>query len=151
MSTQVIDLTKEAPASPRLRVGGYVILARLADKIRAEFLGGNVGDYRTNGPLDRRLLDWKGISYDALRKVIVDGGDDEAAAAYLSAHGTPKTSEEIQAWSDMMEKRNPYDDPELRDWYAAEVTKRGLDPASTPSFDFLEADDRQTFGKAPAA
>ena len=151
MNFQVKDLTKEAPASPRLRVGGYVILARLADKARAEFLGGKIGVYLTNGPLDRRLLAWKGVSYDEVKQVIVDGGDDEAVATYLSAHGTLKAPEEITAWSDAMEKRNPDDEPELREVYAAEVTKRGLDPASTPSFAFLEADDRHAFGALPTA
>ncbi len=150
MSIHAKDLTKEAPASPKLRVGGYVVLARLTDKARAEFLGGKMGIYRTNGPLDRRLLDWKGVSYDEVKRVIVDVGNNEAVAAYLSAHGTPRTPEEISAWSDAMEKRNPYEEPELREVYAAEVTKLGLDPASTPSFDFLEADDRHAFGTPPA-
>ena len=131
-------------------MGGYVVLARLADKARAEFLGGKMGGYRTNGPLDRRLLDWKGVSYDEVKRVIVSGGKKEAVAAYLSAHGIPKTPEEITAWSDAMEKRNPYEEPELREIYAAEVTRLGLDPASTPSFDFLEADDRHVFGTPPA-
>ena len=150
MNIRAKDLTKEAPASPKLRVGGYAVLARLADKARAEFLGGKIGVYRTNGPLDRRLLDWKGVSYDEIKRVIVNGGNNEAVAAYLSAHGILKTPEEITAWSDAMDKRNPYEEPELREIYAAEVNKLGLDPANTPSFDFLEADDRHTFGTPPA-
>ena len=61
MSTQTLDLTKTAPASPKKRVGGYVILARMADKARADFLGGNLGEYHTDCPLDHMLLDWKGV------------------------------------------------------------------------------------------
>ena len=101
MNIQVKDLTKEAPVSPRLRIGGYAVLARLADKARAEFLGGKVGVYLTNGPLDRKLLDWKGVSYEQAKKIIINGGDDDAVAAYLNAHGFPKTVQEIAAWSDM--------------------------------------------------
>ena len=38
------DLAKQAPATPRLRTGGYAILARALDKGRAEIAGTN-GDY----------------------------------------------------------------------------------------------------------
>jgi hypothetical protein len=38
------DLAKEAPASPCIRVGAYAILARLADKGRAD-IAGTAGDY----------------------------------------------------------------------------------------------------------
>ena len=85
MSTRAKDLTKEAPASPAQRVGGYFILARLADKTRAEFLGGTVGEYHTDCPLDHMLLDWKGIPYEDVKSEIVKGADDEALAAYLHA------------------------------------------------------------------
>ena len=102
MSTAAKDLTKEAPASPSSRIGGYVILARLADKARAEFLGGNLGEYHTNCPLDRDLLDWKGVSYDEIKQEIIHGADDQALAAYLDAHGRQKTREEIEAWSSAM-------------------------------------------------
>ena len=56
-TTAAKDLTKEAPASPASRVGGYLILARLADKARARFLGGNGGEYHTDCPLDHALLE----------------------------------------------------------------------------------------------
>ena len=72
MSTKAKDLTKEAPASPKSRVGGYIILARLADKARAEFMGGNIGEYHTDCPLDHMLLDWKGVHYSDVKKLIVE-------------------------------------------------------------------------------
>jgi hypothetical protein len=142
MSTQPKDLTKESPASPSKRVGGYVILARLADKARAEFLGGNVGEYHTDCPLDHGLLDWKGVPYDELKQKIVAGATNEQIAAYLDSHGTPKTPEEVAAWSDFMDQMNPYFDPEKKDWYAGETAKLGLDPATTPMFKWLEVDDK---------
>ena len=144
MSTTGKDLSKEAPASPHKHVGGYVILARLADKARAEFLGGNIGDYHTDCPLDHMLLDWKGVQYAAVKEKIVAGADDEAIAEFLNASGTPKTAEEISEWSDGMEKLNPYFVPEKKEWYAGEVAKLGLDPAVTPMFDWLDADDKAT-------
>ena len=142
MSTQAKDLTQEAPAAPSKRVGGYVILARLADKARADFLGGNIGDYHTDCPLDHMLLDWKGVPYDDVKKEIVNGADDEAVAKFLDANGKQVTPEEVSAWSDSMDKVNPYNHPEKKDWYVGEVSKLGLDPATTPMFKWLEADDK---------
>jgi Domain of unknown function (DUF5069) len=142
MNTQAKDLTKEAPASPAQRVGGYVILARLADKARADFLGGNVGEYHTNCPLDHMLLDWKGVEYDEVKKEILNGADNEKIAAYLDAHGTPKTPEEVKAFSDSLDATNPYYAPDSKEWYAEETAKLGLDPATTPMFKWLETDDK---------
>ena len=141
MSTEALDLTKTAPASPNSRVGGYVILARLADKARAEFLGGNIGEYHTDCPLDHMLLDWKGVPYSDVKQAIVDGADDEKIAALLDSKGTQKTPEEIKEWSDSMSKMNPYFSPEKKDWYAGECKEAGLDPATTPMFGWLEATD----------
>ena len=143
----VKDLTKEAPASPAERVGGYVILARLADKARAEFLGGNIGEYHTDCPLDHMLLDWKGVDYEDVKKEIVNGADNEKIAAFLDAHGTPKTPEEIKAFSDSMDAANPYYVPEKKEWFVSQTTPLGLDPATTTLFQWLEKDDEVSFSK----
>ena len=51
-----------------------------------------------------------------------------------------------------MEKANPlYNNPEKRDFYVEETKKLGLDPAATPLFDWLDADDKATFAMAGAA
>ena len=141
MSTQTLDLTKTAPASPKTRVGGYVILARLADKARADFLGGNVGEYHTDCPLDHMLLDWKGGPYTDVKEAVVSGADDEKIAALLNSKGTPKTPDEIKAWSDSMEAMNPYNNPERKEWFAGECEKAGLNPATSTLFDWLDATD----------
>ena len=77
-----------------------------------------------------------------MRQALEAGADDAAIAAHLDAHGTPKTPEEVKAWSDGMEKATMHGDPEKGEWYDGEVRKLGLDPATTPLFDWLEADDR---------
>src|SRR4051812_10998842 len=145
MKTTAKDLTKEAATSPGQRVRGYAILARLADKARAAFLGGNVGEYHTDCPLDHMLLDWKNVPYAEIRQQIESGADNEQLAAYLDTHGTPKTRAEVEAWSDGMDKTNPYFNPEKKEWFAGECAKLGLDPASTTLFQWLDADDRNSF------
>ncbi len=145
MNTIAKDLTKEAPAGPSHRVGGYVILARLADKARASFLGGNLGEYHTGCALDLYLLDWKGVPYDEIKREIINGADDHALAAYLDTHGQPKTRQEVAAWSDSTAATSMYSDPQKREVFAQRVTKLGLDPATTTTFQWLEADDRASY------
>ena len=142
MSTLAKDLTKEAPASPSSRVGGYVILARLADKARASFLGGNLGEYHTNCALDHYLLDWKSIPCDEIKQEIVNGADNDALAAYLDTHGLLKTRAEVEAWSDSMEEASMYSDPQKRSVFSERVSKLGLNPSTATTFQWLEADDK---------
>ena len=52
MSLHTPDLTKQPPRSPRVRLGGYVILPRMLDKGRAT-LAGKHGEYHYACPLDQ--------------------------------------------------------------------------------------------------
>lgn len=149
MSTSAKDLTKEAPRSPRVRVGDYVILGRTIDKCRA-LLHTDIGDYHYDCPLDNYLFGFKGVTGDAFKEQVAAGATDEELAAWLDANGAPKTPEEIKAWSDQTENANPYHDPEKREWYAGETAKLGLDLASTTLFDWLEADDRASYARRGA-
>ncbi len=49
--TTAKDLTKEAPRSPRIRIGDYALMARMIDKGRAT-LNGTVGEYHFACPLE---------------------------------------------------------------------------------------------------
>ena len=67
MSLHTPDLTKFPPRSPRVRLGGYVILPRMLDKGRATIAGKN-GEYHYACPLDQRFLEFAGIDPEALKK-----------------------------------------------------------------------------------
>lgn len=138
------DLTKQAATSPRQRTGGYAILARMTDKARAD-IAGQMGDYHTDCPLDHMLLDWKGVEYAGVRQALEGEASNEEIAAYLDAHGTPKTPEEVRAWSDSIEKATMHGDPQKGGYFDGECQKLGLDPAKTSTFDWLEADDRASY------
>ena len=140
------DLTKEAPRSPRIRVGGYAILARMADKGRA-FLNGTAGEYHFDCPVDNMLFGFKGVTGAEVKPLLASGASDEQIAAWLNTHGTPKTAAEIKAWSDSVEASRPYDDPESKEWFAGECTRLSLKPETTTLFEYLEADDRDSFKK----
>ncbi len=144
--TTVKDLTTEPPRSPRLRVGGYAILARTTDKCRA-LLAGKIGEYHYDCPLDNFLFGFKGVTGDDFKAQVQAGASDAELAAWVDAHGTPKTPEEITEWSNRVEGAHPYEDPERREWFAEQVKALGLDPAKTSLFDWLESDDKASYAK----
>jgi hypothetical protein len=141
-----MNLTQQPPRSPRVRLGGYVILARTTDKCHA-LLEGTIGEYHFDCPLDNMLFGFKGITGADFKAQVEAGASDEALVAWVNASGTPKTPDEIKAWSDGMEGAMPYQNPERRDWFAEQTKALGLDPATTSLFDWLEADDKASLVK----
>jgi hypothetical protein len=149
MSTTITakDLSKEAPTSPRKRIGGYVILGRAADKGRAT-LADTKGEFHFACPLDMMLFDFKGVSADDVKQLLAEGKSDEEIAAWMDANGTSKTEEEIKAWGDAVEAARPYDNPEKKEWFEGACAEAKCDPATSTLFDYLDADDKTTFAKA---
>jgi hypothetical protein len=141
------DLTKEAPRSPRVRIGGYAILARTYDKCCA-LLAGNIGEYHFDCPLDNMLFGFKGVKGDDFKAEVEKGATDEEMAKWLDAHGEKKTPEEVKAWSDEVEATNPYDNPEKREWFVEQVKPYRLNAAETTLFHWLEVDDKASYEQA---
>ncbi len=140
------NLTKEAPRSPRNRLGGYALLARAVDKGRAD-IAGTVGEYHYACPLDQMLFEFKGVKDADVKKLLASGATDEQVVAWFNANGTPKTSEEINGWSTGVETYRPYENPEKKEWFVGECTPLGLKPETSTLVDYLEADDLATFKK----
>jgi hypothetical protein len=135
------DLTKESPRSPRIRVGGYAILGRTLDKCRA-LVGGNIGEYHFDCPLDNTLFGFKGVKGVDFKAQIENGASDEQMVEWLNRNGEKKRPDEIKRWADEVEASSLYNDPEKRDFFVEECKKLGLDPAKTTTFSWLEADDK---------
>lgn len=143
------DLTKEAPNSPRVRFGGFAILARSVDKCRAN-IAGKLGEYHFNCPLDNQLFSFKGINVDQFKKAATSAKTYEEVGAWLQTAGTPKTANEIKGWSDKVEAAKVKDvvaklPPEHQKEIAEECKNLGLDFETVPLFDWLEADDKASF------
>ncbi len=138
------DLTKQPARSPRLRLGGFVIMARMIDKGRAT-INGTAGEYHFNCPLDNMLFGFKGVDGEDVRQVLESGASDAEVAAWITDHGERKSPAEIKTWSDATERASPHGDPEKREWFDAECARLGLDPAKSTLFDYLDADDRASF------
>ncbi len=144
MSLHTPDLTKFPPRSPRVRLGGYVILPRMLDKGRATVAGKN-GEYHYACPLDQRFLEFAGIDPEKLKKQL--GKGDGEVLAWIGKNAKHKHSElEIAAWSDFAEQRVPTD-VESRGYYNEQVSKIAPKREDIATwFDWLDLDDFVTFG-----
>src|ERR1041385_2329071 len=143
------DLTKEAPRSPRIRVGGYAILGRTIDKCRA-LVAGNIGEYHFDCPLDNTLFGFKGVKGADFKAQIENGASDQQMAEWLDANGEKKTPVEIKRWGEEVETASLYNDPEKREFFVEECQKLGLDPAKTTTWEWLEADDKASHAQKAA-
>jgi hypothetical protein len=150
MNTSIItkDLAKEAPHSPRVRVAGFVIVNRAVDKCRAS-MAGTLGEYLYDCPLDNLLFTFKGVTSEEFETAVRDSTHYEQVGAWLLASGTPKTTAEIKSWSDETEAANPIRNPEKRSAFIQSCSVLGLNPRMNTTFDWLEADDRETFRAKP--
>jgi hypothetical protein len=140
-----LDLTKESPRSPRVRLGGFVILARSIDKCRA-LLSKKIGEYDFDCELDRRLFEWKGITGDDLKKFISEGHTDDEIVEWVKKKGAVKSDAEIGKWSDEMDVFAYEGDQEGIDWLQKQCDRLGL-PKDATLFDYLDADDKASFNK----
>jgi uncharacterized protein DUF5069 len=143
------DLTKRPPRSPRVRLGGYVILPRMLDKGRA-LLAGKNGEYNFACPLDQRLLEFAGIDSEALKKQLAKGKSDTEILAWMQKNARNKrTDAEITSWSAYQEARVPAD-AESREYFHGVHTKVAPKREDIGTwFDLLDVDDYASFGGEP--
>lgn len=140
------DLTKRPPRSPRVRLGGYVILPRMLDKGRATVAGKN-GEYHYNCPVDQRFLTFVGIDADELKKQFTDGKGDGEILGWIQANAKHKRNDsEIAAWSHHQELRTP-SDTESRSYFNDLHSKCAPKREDIVTwFDLLDVDDYASFG-----
>lgn len=104
LKTLAKDLTQAFPRSPRETLAGYVIAARTLDKCRAT-LAGTAGEYHFNCPLDQEWLRFAGIDADQFRDYVATGATDDAVAAWIAAHATPRPRSAIIQWNNSLRDR----------------------------------------------
>jgi hypothetical protein len=142
------DLTQHPPRSPRVRLGGYVILPRALDKGRATVAGKN-GEYGYNCPLDQEFLGFAGLDSEALKLQLASGKSDGEILDWIAQNSKTKpTSVEIMAWSAMQEQRAPADLGSrqfFNDLHAKTAPQR---TDIVTWFDLLDLDDYVSFGGA---
>jgi len=142
----VTDLTQRPPRSPRLKLGGYVILPRMLDKGRAE-VAGKAGEYHFACPLDQRFLSFTGLQASDILDLLKAGKSDTEVVAWIREH-TKLTEPEIMLWSEFQIRRSP-SDVESREYYNESIKKLAPNRDDlTTWFDLLDLDDYVSFGGA---
>ena len=142
-----IDLTERPPRSFRVRLGNYVILARMLDKGRATLAEKN-GEYNYNSGTDQHLVRFLGFDPEALLQELAAGKSDGEILEWVQAHSkTPRAPWEIEAWSAFMEKRGPDSDAETLALFAEYVGKFSKTREDIKTwFEAVELDDYVSFG-----
>lgn len=141
---QPLDLSKQPPRSPHVKISGIMVLARTIDKMRAALPGGNMGPYRIPG-FSTRMLDAVGINVDDLQAEVARAGSEDEVVEWVRAHADPAKFDEINK---TLAARSVNDiDPERIEYFRsnyphyAEV-KSGL------IADIIEHDDAKMYGQA---
>lgn len=143
------DLTQRPPRSPRVRLGGFVLLPRILDKCRATVVGKN-GEYNYACPMDQHFFAFTGIDPEALKQQVASGKGDGDLLAWVQENSNFKRTEsEVRTWSEWQAQRVPMD-TESREFF------NGLHTKAAPArediagwFDLLDVDDYVSFGGQP--
>ena len=143
------DLTIRPPRSPRVRLGGFVILPRMLDKCRAALAGTN-GEFKYDCPMDGQFLNFTGIDAEALKEQARQGrGDGEILEWVQENIRAGITEAEIAGWCAFQEARAPAA-LDKRSFFSdchTQLAPRREDIATW--FDLLDLDDFVTFGGRP--
>src|ERR1700746_1721075 len=103
----VTDLTQRPPRSPRVKLGGYVLLPRMLDKGRAH-IADKAGEYHYACPMDQRFLSFTGLRAEDILALLQQGKSDPEVLAWVREH-SPRSDWEIAAWSEYQSNRAPSD------------------------------------------
>jgi hypothetical protein len=149
MPNNEVDLTKRPPRSPRVRLGGYVILPRMLDKGRAA-VAGKLGEFKYACPLDQRFLTFVGIDPEALKEQLAAGKSDGEILAWIDAKSKKNPSVgEILAWSMAQEQRGPTDVDGREYFNELHKTIAPKREDISTWFDLLDLDDYVSYGGKP--
>ena len=141
------DLTQRPPRSFRVRLGNFVILARMLDKGRAT-LAGKSGEYKYNSATDQHLVTFLGFDPQAFLKELEAGKGDGQILEWIQTNSkTPRAPWEIEAWSSFMERRGPDSDAETIAGFGEYVGQHSKTREDIKTwFEAIELDDYVTFG-----
>ena len=133
--------------SPRERLGGYVLLPRLIDKVRLHARGQLLPEYVKNllGPspttLDGQFLAFAGLDGEELREAILSAESDEAILVWIERHTRPRSLAEKQEWA---EKIEAYQADAARVAYRRQIypdLAAKVDVGSLGVFDLIDMDE----------
>ena len=90
----------------RLKMEGYVHLARMTDKCHA-VLAGTEGEYIYPCPMDFRLMEFSGITEDQFTAIAKTTPTDEGVEQWFRKKAKFHPPAELEKWNEMMLARGP--------------------------------------------
>ena len=138
-----LDLSKKAPRSPWVKIGGAYMLARTIDKLRAQLPGGNVGPYRIVPGFSERLLQIIGCSEEEMREVVARAKNEDEVVTWASAR---MDKEKLERYNERASKRCIADVDDLEDFAKRYPIIKGM-PHDTALFDVLDKDDASMYAR----
>jgi len=143
-----MDLRTYYPRSIREKLAGYVHLARMIDKCRAT-LADTQGDYIYPCPLDKRLLEFVGLTADQFTEA-VRGRLDQTVLEWFRKAAKPHSAEEIAQWNNLMLSVGPATEDQ---WAYFKRQRDAIDPGRTDITswaDLLDLDEKRPVPKRTA-
>jgi Domain of unknown function (DUF5069) len=130
------DLRKTPPRSPREKLGGFVIAARMLDKARADLLGIN-GEYNFY-PCGLGAYFWKFTGLDAMKfkEFVAGGASDEEVDKWIRENATQKEARAAIKWNNEMIGLRICDLPEQVQEYFETYVPQFCHPESKVKFFF---------------
>lgn len=122
-----MDLRTGFPRSMRVKMEGYVHLARMIDKCRA-VLADMAGEYIYPCPMDERLMEFVCITPDQFTTAVKSNQTDEAVAEWFRKTAKTHPTAELEAWNRMMLNRGP-STPKKQDYF--NKLRDAVDPTRT--------------------
>ncbi len=132
--------------SPREKLGGYVFLPRLIDKVRLhargelspEYIGNLFGKGNT---LDQRLVQFAGLDGEKLREAILASETDQEVLAWVEKNAICHTEEEKESWIRQIDVYRPSSEAlELRKKNYPELAAK-VDIGALNVFDMIDMDE----------
>ena len=121
----------------RVKLKGYVHLARMIDKCRA-VLAGTEGEYIYPCPMDERLMEFAGITADQFTAAVKANQSDEAMAKWFTQTAKARPPVELEAWNRMMLTRGP-STPEKQKYF--NNLRDAVDPSRTDLTSWADLQD----------
>ncbi|MGJ8655493.1 MAG: DUF5069 domain-containing protein [Akkermansiaceae bacterium] len=126
-------------------VGGMVYFARMVEKIRMHARGELPEEYvgYLGGGFDGRCVEFLGVSYEDVRKLVLDGETDDVVLEWCERNGMSRSGEEKLVWNEFMMKRGWRDSGSSAGSFQQYKDKYGLGERGDIKtyFDFFEVDE----------
>ena len=101
-----MDLRAGFPRSMRIKLAGYVHLARMIDKCRA-VLAGTEGEYIYPCPMDERLMEYAGITAEQFTSAVKSNPTDKGVVTWFAQTARPHPPAELEQWNQKLLLRGP--------------------------------------------